>query len=138
MGNKEIEQCNLCGHESELCGTYLTTRGNIYTEKIKVQEKPKRKGPILKNLRTKAIGDRCISIQPLVGPNLLDEKEHEYRLVNPVMSETGYAKRMFMNLSWVSDFRLFSTFILSSFKKETRGSRCKHAFWDQVPSYNLQ
>ena len=100
MGNKEVEQCNLCGHESELCGTYLTTRGNTYTEKTKDLERPKRKGPILKNLSTKAIGDRCISIQSLVGPNLLDEREHDYRLVKPVMSETVYAERMFMKLSW--------------------------------------
>ena len=47
MGNKEVEQCNLCGHENELCGTYLTTRGNIYTEKTKDLSNSKRKGAIL-------------------------------------------------------------------------------------------
>ena len=78
-----------------MCGTYLKTRGNTYIEK------------------TKAIGDRCISIQSLVGPNLLDEREHDYRLVKPVMSKKAYAERMFMKISWEANFRIFSTFVMS-------------------------
>ena len=50
MGNKEIEQCNLCGNEGELCGT---TRGNAYTEGTKDQERPKNRGSILNNADTK-------------------------------------------------------------------------------------
>ena len=51
-----------------------------------------------------------------MGSNLLDEREYDYRLVNPVMSETGYAKRMFTKLSWEVNFIIFSTFILSFIK----------------------
>ena len=35
MANKEVEHCNLFGHVNEERGTYLTTRGNTYTEKTK-------------------------------------------------------------------------------------------------------
>ena len=74
MGNKEVEQCNLCGHENELCGTYLTTRGNTYTEKTKDLSNSKGKGAILKNLNTKGIGERCIRVQSLVEPKRLMQK----------------------------------------------------------------
>ena len=35
MGNQEMERCNLCENEIELCGTYLTTRVNTYIDKTK-------------------------------------------------------------------------------------------------------
>ena len=87
MGNKEVEHRNLCGHENKLCGTYLTTRGNTFTEKTKDSSSSKGEGAILKNLNKKEIGDRCIRVQSLVGPNLLNESDHNYRLVKPVMSK---------------------------------------------------
>ena len=91
----------------------MTTRGNTYTEKTKDSSSSKGKGAILKNLNTKGIGDRCIRVQSLVGPNLLNESDHNYRLVKPVMSKEGYAERKFMKISWETNFRLFSTLIQS-------------------------
>ena len=38
MGNKEVEECNLCG-EAELCGTYLTTRAQTYIREPQEQKK---------------------------------------------------------------------------------------------------
>ena len=116
MANKEVEHCNLFGHVNEERGTYLTTRGNTYTEKTKDSSRSKEtkgKRAILKNLSKIAVGDRCIKVQSLDGPNLLNESNHNYRLVKPVMSKEGYAERMFMKISWETNFRLFSTLIQS-------------------------
>ena len=51
-----------------------------------------------------------------MGLNLQDERGYEYKLVNPVMSGTAYAERMFTKLSWEPNVRIFSTFILSFIK----------------------
>ena len=67
----------------------------------------KGKGAILKNTSKTIMGDGCIKVQALDGPNLLNENEN-YRLVNPVMSKEGYSERMFMKISWETNFRLFS------------------------------
>ena len=47
MGNKEVEECNLCGMEGELCGTFLTTRGQTYTKQTQEQKTVRKHGPIL-------------------------------------------------------------------------------------------
>ena len=94
----------------------MTTRGNTYIDKTKnlsSSKETKGKGAILKNLSKTTVGDRCIKVQALDGPNLLNESDHDYRLVKPVMSKEGYAERMFMTISWETNFRLFSTLIQS-------------------------
>ena len=124
MGNKEIEECDICGMESELCGTFLTTRGKTYTKETKDQERIRNKGSILNHDNTKKNGDRCFSIQPLVGLNLLDERGYEYKLVKPVMSGTAFAERMFTKLSWEPNFRIFSTLIRLTYERQRRKGQC--------------
>ena len=52
-----------------------------------------------------------MKVKALDRPNLLNESDHDYRLVKSVMSKEGYAERMFMKISWETNFRLFSTLI---------------------------
>ena len=100
----------------ELCGTFLTTRGQTYTKGTQEQKTTRKHGPILKHDNTMKTGNRCINVQPLMGQNLLDESGYEYKLVNPVMSKPAYAKMMFTKLLWEPNFRMFSTFVLSFIK----------------------
>ena len=65
MGNKDVEECNLCG-EAELCGTYLTTRAQTYSGEPQKQKETRMNGPILKHDDTMKSGDRCIDVQPLM------------------------------------------------------------------------
>ena len=82
----------------------MTTRGNTYLDKTKDlsdSKETKGRGAILKSSRKTIIVDRCIQIQALDGPNLLNENGgYCYRLVNPVMSKEEYLEKMFIKISW--------------------------------------
>ena len=63
---------------------------NTYIDKTKdlsSSKETKGKGAILKILSKTTVGDRCIKVQALDGPNLLNERDHNYRLDKPVMSK---------------------------------------------------
>ena len=82
------------------------------TKDLSNSKETKGKGAILKNSRKTIIVDRCLQIQALDGPNLLNENDgYCYRLVNPVMSKEEYLERMFIKKSWEINFRLFTMLI---------------------------